>query len=475
MSLYNSKETRLSSSLQMQENNKIDERLEKHKDWQKNKSIEEESLNKQIWFNWYQFDLSDCISEQWNRLELWHILNPIKNIINIFADKFNPKIKEDIDLIYTLNNLSEKAVYMQKIFNPPPFKKDLTRLSVPPIISVFIEPLNKWQEGFVLANDIYLKFNKLESNKHALELDIKWELFKYLYKDNCEKVRAKVATIIDSWGYKYYDLEAEQTWRMLRWNSIKNKIYWGSIRTAEDISKTPFLRYDEKEQLLLEKTDFLPLWFHDSVDSFYKIMQKYINTENIRKILKDFAKPEELSKDLENIDILFTWDLLIQQIKKCIEWILADKEINIKKSYITNFYELIKLSSEFERLYKKLSYISSVWDIIFDESPFFMTIFKDWELAHANKSYVFATWYSIQELQNLKGQKFLDAFYQIPEERIRAMKKLKDLKPWWHYHDIFKFKRKEKLVGFPEFRKIAWDTHGTFENSSLRIWTSFLI
>jgi hypothetical protein len=35
-------------------------------------------------------------------------------------------------------------------------------------------------------------------------------------------------------------------------------------------------------------------------------MQKYINTENIRKILKDFAKPEELSKDLENIDILFT-------------------------------------------------------------------------------------------------------------------------------------------------------------------------
>jgi hypothetical protein len=74
---------------------------------------------------------------------LWHILNPIKNIINIFADKFNPKIKEDIDLIYTLNNLSEKAVYMQKIFNPPPFKKDLTRLSVPPIISVFIEPLNK--------------------------------------------------------------------------------------------------------------------------------------------------------------------------------------------------------------------------------------------------------------------------------------------------------------------------------------------
>jgi hypothetical protein len=32
MSLYNSKETRLSSSLQMQENNKIDERLEKHKD-----------------------------------------------------------------------------------------------------------------------------------------------------------------------------------------------------------------------------------------------------------------------------------------------------------------------------------------------------------------------------------------------------------------------------------------------------------
>lgn len=112
---------------------------------------------------------------------------------------------------------------------------------------------------------------------------------------------------------------------------------------------------------------------------------------------------------------------------------------------------------ELESFLNKLSYISSIGDMIVDEGPFFIVIKWGEDFLTVNKSYVAATGYSLNELQDSKTH-----LYRTEEEACIEWY-LKSLKRMGHYHGFFDLRRKDKSIV-----RGSWDTFAVTHTNAVK-------
>ncbi|MBP8017023.1 hypothetical protein KAZ01_03355, partial [Candidatus Gracilibacteria bacterium] len=295
-------------------------------------------------FDQDKYNLEECFSSD-DKMNIGILFDKISQLINILSS--NKEHNFCISNVQYYKNIleeaKENALFIEKIFNPPPYEKDKKRLSVPPIISIYND-----DGKFIAANDIYLKLNKLESIIRAKEIDAKGEgeLMKYIYPKSYEKVLKQIPLIIDSGGYRYYDLIAERTGRNLRWNSIRNNIYGGSVRIAEDVTKRPFFRFSLGQEKIINKLEIMPLHFHDLIKHFYSLIKMFIRPEEVKIILD--KRPDIKVIGLKDVS---------GQVKNIVSEIINNNSnIQLKSLTLENFIELVKINIEFERIFNKLAY-----------------------------------------------------------------------------------------------------------------------
>lgn len=378
-----------------------------------------------FWFDTIEWDTM-IVSSIVNQMML-HFKIPIINKIHnkIMNDPENYTLQDELEMIRKLNeinylvqDISIKAKCLEKMFAfPPRDSNEQYDRDNCPHIAVYRDKKLAW------ANKAYA--------------DCLWSLW-ISTMDEAKKLSA-------TWY--------EDDWR--RKNALIEKIYFGKHKEKvyekilllwinKGYQNEHFILWDsENEELEAKTLSWSSFW----IDWWKWSVRVWMDVSYETKDMSDDEIKFHLNKYYSN-----EWPLTTHF------WFIKSLELFKEKIQEIHWKDLI--NKDFNDIYTNLLFFAHIADLIFDNSPFAMNLYRWKKLINANRQYINLTGKTFPELLELSEKWILWKllFWDWIEEKLVTQSIASLNKEWWHYHRQFSFIPTNSFVEFDTYDIWDWYT-----------------